>query len=254
MGASGLVQLPGELHNEIATYLSPLSRASFLRALAKFRISLSLSRKNESCARVWDLIFKDDEWIRQVLQHQNPFGGAAIPCLVGCDLKRLYYGKPNSAYLTLLVNDWTGDVQYMKELFFMSLRDHEYDKEKSEIRLKSSGITVHIGDVVTSEELLIMTAPTKLFCGRRVSTKAMYYTEDVLYDIGPNFIGGIEGVSTKKKKAFREICSVKLKFRDGSLVYRVFSTTRRALNVVGIQEPDENGKLWPVRWRYIMVP
>lgn len=102
-----------------------------------------------------------------------------------------------------------GDVQYMKQLFFESLQDHKYDKEKSEILLKRSGITVHIGDAITGQETVIITDPTKLFHkSKQVSTNVLYYTEDILYDIGPNLIGGIEGVSNKRKKAFREIFSI----------------------------------------------
>jgi hypothetical protein len=85
--------------------------------------------KNESITRIWDFIFKNDVWIRQVLELQNTCEKGPVPCLVGSGLKNLYYGKPRGANLMLLVNDWTGDIRFLKALFFESLRDYEYDKE-----------------------------------------------------------------------------------------------------------------------------
>jgi hypothetical protein len=149
------------------------------------------------------------------------------------------------------VNDWTGDVRYAKDLFFESLRDYEYDKESSVVRLKRSGIVLHIGDAIGSLEWIPMVDPSKLFChrGGKISTYAIYYTENILYNIGPSQIGGVEGLSIKKQKAVRDICSIKLKFGDDSPAYRVFLNPAKALKVVNIQVKDENGRDWVACWR-----
>jgi hypothetical protein len=107
---------------------------------------------------------------------------------------------------------------------------------------------LHIGDAIGSQEW-ISTEPSKIFRRRKLSTHAIYYTEDVLHEIGPSQIGGIEGFSMRKKKAVRDICSIKLKFGDGSPAYRVFLSPTKAVKVMNIQVRDENGRDWVARWR-----
>jgi len=63
-------------------------------------------------------------WIRRVLEVQNTYENGPTFALVGRDLNK---SKFKSTKLTLLVNDWTGDVRYEKDLFFNSLRDYEYE-------------------------------------------------------------------------------------------------------------------------------
>jgi hypothetical protein len=78
-----------------------------------------------------------------------------------------------------------------------------------------------------------MVDPSKLFYHKEsnLATHAIYYTEDIIYDIGPSQIGGIEGLSIEKKEAVREICSIKLKFGNDSPVHRVFVNPAKAVKV-----------------------
>jgi hypothetical protein len=107
MSPISLHQLPSELTDKIADYLTPLSRASLLRALTW---RPSLAKKNHNHARVWDYIFQDDSWIQEVLKVSYDNVGGPLPCLVGSQLEKVYYGKPKGVFLALLVNDWGGDV------------------------------------------------------------------------------------------------------------------------------------------------
>ena len=249
MNLKGLFRLSGgELVAEIATHLPLLSRPSPLRVLG----STSLPRRYESTTLIWNLIFKDDRWIRRVLQCQKTQENGPVLCLLGSDLKKLYhYGKSKGINLSLLVNDWTGDVRYYKDLFFESLRDYEYDKENSVVRLKDSGIFLHIGDAIGSLDWIPTVDLGKLFHrrGHELSTNAIYYTEDVLHEIGHSYIGGIEGFPVKKKRAVRDICSIRLKFSDGSPVYRVLINPSKTVRVVNIRVREENGTDWVARWR-----
>lgn len=212
------------------------------------RPKLSLSSKNERYARIWNLIFKNGDWINQILQLQGSKGNP-VPCLVGRDLKKLYHGKSKGIYLALLIHDETGDAKYITKSLFESLQEHEYDENKSEIRLKGSDIVLHIHDAIGSSEWVEMKDPSRLFHGRRagLSTRAMYYTENAIHKIGPDLIGGIEGVSLKK--AVREICSIRLKSRDGSPVYHVLISSEKSVRVVNIQVQDEERRKWVARWR-----
>jgi len=238
--SSNFLRLPSERVDMIASNLAPIHRASLLRALGWHRTNQYILRKNKNFAYIWDYIFKTDVWIRRFLEIQNTYEKGPTLALVGRDLNK---GKFKTTKLTLLVNDWTGDVRYEKDLFFESLRDYEYDEESSVIRLKRSAIG--------SLEWIPMGDPSKLFClrGGKLSTYAIYYTEDILYNIGPSQIGGVEGLSIKKKKAVRDICSIKLKFGDDSPVYRVFLNPTKAVKVVNVQVRDENGRDWVACWR-----
>jgi hypothetical protein len=262
MSVASLRRLPGELQDLIADYLAPLSRASFARYLTQDRHEnefpawnkTSLSTKNKNSARIWDFIFKNDSWISKVLKLGNahPQGGP-LPCLVGSDLRKVSCGKSKGTYLVLLINDWEGDVQYIREAFFNSLQDYEVVEEGSVIRLKDSGILLHIADAIKSHEWVPMKDPRRVFrrSGRKLSTQAIYYTEDVVHEIDSSKIGGIEGFSWRKKKAVRDICSIKLKFRNGSPVYRVFENPERTVRVEPIKVRDENQKDWVASWRVV---
>lgn len=56
---------------------------------------------------------------------------------IGSQLQKVYYGKPKGVYLALLANDWTGDVRYLREAFFDSLRDYKV-MEKNVANRRSS--------------------------------------------------------------------------------------------------------------------
>lgn len=66
-----------------------------------------------------------------------------------------------------------------------------------------------------------MLDPSRMFCLRKskLSTKAIYYTNNTLYNIRPELIRGIRDWPVKKKKAVSEICLIKLRFRDRKPVY-----------------------------------
>ena len=53
----------------------------------------------------------------------------------------------------------------------------------------------------------------------------------------------------RTKRAVRDICSIKLKFRDGSPIYRNFMNPQKTVRVVNIPIQDENGKKWAAQWR-----
>lgn len=173
-----------------------------------------------------------------------------IVSLVGADLKKICHGgKTDRTYLVLAINDWSGDARYLREVFFNSLQDHQYNEATSEVYLTHSGITLYIGDAVTSEEWLHIADPSRIFHLRRskLSTNVIYHSDSSLYHIGPELIGGISEYSTKKKKAIRQICSIKLKFRDGTPVYRVFISFSKSARVVNITDGTRSG--WVTHWR-----
>ncbi|KAH7115648.1 hypothetical protein EDB81DRAFT_606941, partial [Dactylonectria macrodidyma] len=166
---------------------------------------------------IWGLIVKDDSWTQEVVNMNCSTPGAPVPCLLGQHLARVSRGRPRGAYLVLLIQDWAGDSQFITDKLFESLRPHLYNKEKSEIFLTESGLTVNILDALGCSEDIQMADPRKLFGCRqgKLSTQALYYTGDVLEEIQGQSIASVDGVSMKRKKAVSQVCSIKLKFRGG---------------------------------------
>ena len=147
-----------------------------------------------------------------------------MSCRQSASESLLRYGKPKGVFLTLLVNDWTGNVNHLRKEFFDSLRNYEVVEKNSIIRLKEFGIILHIPDAIghyyKETNWIAMKDPSQLFHrkGFKLLTQAIYYTENTIHEIDQSEIGGIEGRSIRKKKAVRDICSIKLKFRDWSPV------------------------------------
>ena len=128
-------------------------------------------------------------------------------------------------------------------------------EKNSIIQLKESGIVLHIADAIghhyKEDSWIAMKDPSQLFHGKgfKFSTQAIYYTENILHEIDQHEIGGIEGRPIRKKKAVRDICSIKLKFRNDSPVYRVFINPQKTVRLANIVIQDENKRNWVARWR-----
>ena len=154
--------------------------------------------------------------------------------------------------MSLLVNDWTGDVQYLGDLFYKSLHDYE-PLGDSLIRLKSSGLVLHIRDIgfVNNEDGWIeMLDPSKLFNEKesKLSTLVIYYEGDIIHQLNSSHIGGIGGILGRSGvEAIGDICSLKLEFRNGEQVYRVFFNPKKELRVVHIM--SDNGYI--THWREV---
>jgi len=210
MGRKNIIELPHAAMDLVA-------EANLGRAIAGVGGWLNFKKEHKQSARIWDMIFKDDEWLEAV--SNISYGDARSrpdPVLVGANL-----AKPK--YLALLISDWGGDAYYARDKLYKSFREQDYDIDEnvSEVYFKGSGITLHIGDVIERAEWVVMENPGRLFRRERKQlwTSALHYHDDRIRQIGPNQIGGIEGFSTKKKKRVKYICSIE--FGNGEPRYRV---------------------------------
>ncbi|KAK4243147.1 hypothetical protein C7999DRAFT_18463 [Corynascus novoguineensis] len=216
-----------------------------------------LAGKNEA-PRVWDFIFKNDSWLSKVLKTTTGhILGDPIPCLVGRELQEISNGNTKGKHLILLVNDWGGDVQYDSETFYASLQDYDVIEKGSVILLRASEILLHIGDIHGRniefvEGSIPVKDPSVFFSlnNSEFSTQVIYYNKNNIYTIGSNEIGGVIGA--KNEEAIRDICTIKLKFRNESPVYRVFMNPEWRAWVTPIRKKD--GKVsWTVGWRVGLV-
>jgi hypothetical protein len=247
-----LTSLSNDIGHGIAMLLSPLSQASLGRAFARGTSKFNFTQTQKRSARLWDLMFKDDSWFQAIngLKYDGETQSPR-PALVGYDLTKLYYGSSTSAYIALLVSDWGGDCRYLKKEFFASLREHDYDQEAFEVRFKKSNIILNIRDAISSSDWIEIEDPRRLFrCHKQnLQTAVLYFEDENLVKIGPDAIGRVINIPTKKKKCIENICSLQLKFGDGMPVYRVIKRRDMTVRLVNIQTTDGNGREWVTNWR-----
>jgi hypothetical protein len=254
---SGLIDHLGALSREVADgifqLLDPISRASLGRAYAGTGLRLHFSKTQLRPALIFDKIFKDTTWIQQVMSLSITGCPSPIVTLLGCDLVKLSHGSPSPAYLLLIISDWSGDSRYMKEQLFGSFRDRnfQFDEEASEVFFPSSSITLHIGDAITGEEWISIRNPRKVFRLEKevLQTTALYFGDDTFYEIGPSHIGGIDDFSMKEGERVQYICSVRLKWGDGSPIYRVLRTKEIPFSLVSQSIDGEHSRMWIISWR-----
>ena len=116
-----------------------------------------------------------------------------------------------------------------KSFLIFREQDYEYDKVKSGVKFRNSGITLHIFDAAKSEMEAITTMEDtrKLFDFRmnEIWTAALFYRDDKLHKIKENQIGGVEYVLDCRKRV-EYVCSLPLKFGDGEPIYRIITTSK----------------------------
>ncbi|KAM0348443.1 hypothetical protein ACHAP4_010958 [Fusarium culmorum] len=212
--------LPFDILHKIAN-LTIYTRVSMSKA--KIASDPLVTTQSAKHVELWSAIFKCDKWINKVMAIDYGMSANPEPCLIG---KRMKSGKKSGkkrTYLILLINDWDGDVRYEKDLFFKSLQKFEHDeRDKNLIHFTDSSISLHIQDAVSSTlDLVIQDLSTYIFKNRgTLSTYACYYSDQKFIKLGPDDIGGIEG--QRSKKAIREVVCIKVRFREGTQIYRQF--------------------------------
>lgn len=118
---------------------------------------------------LWDSIFSNYGWLDEVEREFQ-----LNPVLVGAKLGTIATQKSADLdnlppiYATLLSGDRSGDVVYLKDLFFSSLQSHTHAEGADEITL-DSGIVLNIADIIFCPE--IMPAKREML----ISEKGIFY-------------------------------------------------------------------------------
>lgn len=101
---------------------------------------------------LWSSIFQDGTWISKATTEFN-----LNPILIGCDLNLICdpvdRQQGQSRYLILVSGDPTGDIQYQKDVFLISLRPHSFDKGMMEVTF-ASGLILNIDDIYWDHEII----------------------------------------------------------------------------------------------------
>lgn len=197
------------------------------------------------------VIFKNPSWLRKVSEIVGFRGITPSLMLVGYDLPDVLEDRLSGRTLMLLVNDWSGDHYYERDLFLPSLQPHDIDDIKdinpsnSMITL-ASGLRLFVQDAIFSEEWLSTPEITK-FLSREKDNYVFTEKEGICQKIPIEHIQGLQ--EFKGDQAIKDICSVKLKMNDGMMRYRVIFNPEKKVRVVGEMHWEPGCHDGPATWR-----
>ncbi|KAL2836630.1 hypothetical protein BJY01DRAFT_238189 [Aspergillus pseudoustus] len=133
----------------------------------------------ETGSIIWEQIFKDNSWLEYALTFDR-----CSPALIGHNMSAYRLRKPSSRlYLTLIIQDHSGDLRYKSEKFFAALQDNwVYDQAKHEVHL--SGITLNVYDVINSHDTVYLPLE-EIFTNTRkgVHSEYCYYKYPAIRDL-----------------------------------------------------------------------
>ncbi|RDH14290.1 hypothetical protein M747DRAFT_319656 [Aspergillus niger ATCC 13496] len=134
---------------------------------------------------LWQQIFKDPTWIDTAVK-----SGQSSPVLIGHNLSSFRSRKSsNCLYLSLVVNDISGDLRDTSQTFFSTLQNGwRYDKEKFEVYF-SSGITLNIYDIINGDETIKLPLE-RIFTNKKkgIYTEYCYYKDLSIRELQPSNI------------------------------------------------------------------
>jgi hypothetical protein len=126
--------LPQEIWDKISRQLPPWSA---LTSSNHFRLLLDTSRQNHS--RIWDLIFRNNNWLRIIVE-QLRIGLV----LIGADLKNLFDKSDSTipSRLVLCPTQLSSNMQQYYSIFLQSLQPHKINLDGS-ITFPQSNLTLY---------------------------------------------------------------------------------------------------------------
>ena len=118
---------------------------------------------------LWGAIFSSYGWLEAVERELK-----LNPVLIWTRLHAFYAEKSRTevngaepTYMALLSCDMSGDLVYLRDLFFSSLRPHRYIEGASEITF-DSGIILNVADVLFSSKIVPIDTEKLLFNGGKL--------------------------------------------------------------------------------------
>ncbi|TQB68880.1 hypothetical protein MPDQ_002653 [Monascus purpureus] len=142
-------------------------------SIKDFLVPADIENIMDTGRSLWLQIFKDFSWIDTAVQ-----SGQGSPVLIGHNLSSFRPKKPsNRLYLSLVMNDSSGDLRETSQAFFSTLQNGwRYDEGKFEVYFPS-GITLNIYDIIEGDETIELPLE-KIFA----NTKKGPYTEYCYYN------------------------------------------------------------------------
>lgn len=170
-------QLAQELWDMIASKLPAISARN-----AAHTLHFPLSSSQSQHCKAWGAIFKNESWINKITSE----------CKVNPILISPARTKDYSRYMTLVINDNSGDSRYHPQLFLDSLQPYQIIN-KDEIKFET-GFTLNVQDVFYAPSMISI-KPNKLFSCRRNRLCLSYlFWQDEKHRLRKFTFKGIRGI------------------------------------------------------------
>lgn len=125
-----ILSLPHEVHLEIGRHLAPVSRAQ----AGLCNLQVHPSEQSRKHADSFAQVFKDDIWLTMSTS------AGSRPTLIGIDLVQIYHEEKAEGYLLLIAEDVLDDLHGLRQ----SLRDHDWDEDACQARMRHCQIALEI--------------------------------------------------------------------------------------------------------------
>jgi hypothetical protein len=167
----------------------------------------------------WSLIFTDGIWLEEVMA-MFPEENGPVPVLLCHELRKTHLVS-GRFHASLIVNDWHGDVQYLKPKLFRSLRQGKYNKNRSEMTFKINGLTVilELCDTLHSREEIRFYHPRKIFQrdDKTYFTYAVYYGDPTIHRVE---VEGVKAISFGWSCGAARVYAIRTRFSNGQGLWR----------------------------------
>lgn len=102
---------------------------------------------------LWDSIFCDYQWIKEIVRNFS-----IILFLIGIWLDTLHLGNKEDSkplYVALISSNISGDITYIKDLFFSYLKPYKHIESIYKIKFNNS-IILNINNILNYLELILV--------------------------------------------------------------------------------------------------
>ncbi|TQV90145.1 hypothetical protein IF1G_11187 [Cordyceps javanica] len=223
----------------------------------------SIESRGQEIPPVWNKILSPhSKWQKEIMMLQD-LKPALQPTLVGWDLHELaerssrlgqksnaLVSRKKALYIVLLVQDWSGDLEYAFHCLLESLLSFEH-VGPDEVLLVKENIILNItecrGQRLVNGRIQLEN-PAKLFSFRDGLTTSILTYDGVIEDVSGSQIGFLQGQT--RYDSVRNICSIKMSCGDGRTIFRVFKRTGWDIrHLEEVFTTDEDGQQWVTNWK-----
>ena len=186
------------------------------------------------------------KWLEDVLDLRKSHTFGPLPALVGPDLEDVEQGVLKNKKVTLIVNDWGGEVRRLEKSLYDCLGSGSSSEDQSEISL-DSGLTINVRDAITSSLAVTVSDLSEVAKVNKdeITTNIIHYGDHQIKHLDHESIGGIcHGDSL----SYDELCALKTQFSGKETLWRIFQSKKWDTKVVPLKDPDcpttENIRGW----------
>ena len=157
-----------------------------------------------------------------------------LPWIVGSDLRDL--DRPGWKQLALIVPEEDDMTRYTREIFFKSLRPHEYLPKAEVVILRKQKIKLHIS-ALRGDEVVVIKHLRRLFQPQQASLRCNLVAcrgREEMIEIGSDRIGGLCKGRPTRKSQVKTVCSLRLHYANGEPIWQNLVASAKTPSIRGV--------------------